>query len=120
MKGCLIAAALVAAPMLAHAADAPPTGPVDSTQVAWERVPDPRTAPQYYPDRAQRMQVSGTTKIQCQVMDDLTLSNCKVMEESPAGYAFGAKAIQLSHQYKAAAGTPIGVLVNMSTQWTPN
>ena len=60
---------------------------------------------QFYPERAQRMNMSGSARAVCTVADDRTLSNCAIMEEAPAGFAFGDALLKLSRLYQAAPET---------------
>ena len=92
--------------------------PVRAQDVHWQRVPTPALLSRYYPDRAMRMNQGGASSIQCQVMDDLLLSNCVVQDEAPAGFRFGDAAVSTAMFYSAASGTPIGERVIIKINWT--
>jgi protein TonB len=48
----------------------------------------------YYPDRAQRMEVSGKATISCTVTAKGTLESCSVVSENPADMGFGDAALK--------------------------
>jgi TonB family protein len=50
----------------------------------------------FYPDRAQRMSVSGRVQLSCQRIRAEKLEDCVVLSESPADYGFGAAALKMS------------------------
>jgi hypothetical protein len=58
-----------------------------------------------YPENARRLRISGAVKLRCDtVMVDHFeggLTNCRVIEESPAGYGFADSAVRLAGMYKA-------------------
>lgn len=91
--------------------------PVPAEAVNWERRPAGPQMARYYPDLAERMNKNGVTAIQCQVMDDLRLSNCSLSAEAPAGFGFGDASLKLAIFFKAAPGTPIGERVNITINW---
>lgn len=48
-----------------------------------------------YPSSALELGLSGTATLQCLASDDGVPNSCTVVEEDPAGYGFGAAAIQV-------------------------
>ena len=91
---------------------------VTAQQVNWARMPGPAELSRFYPGRAPGMRQSGTSSIQCQVMDDLLLSNCVVEEEAPAAMGFGDALLAMAGFYKAANDTPVGQRVVFKARWT--
>jgi protein TonB len=49
-----------------------------------------------YPDRAQRMEVSGRATIDCRITPAGRMEDCAVISESPEQYGFGPSAIKIS------------------------
>jgi len=78
----------------------------------WIRKPTGDDINQYYPDRAQRMEVSGRATISCTVTASGTLSGCSVSSEDPGDQGFGAAALKMSHIFKMKPqtrdGAPVG------------
>jgi len=54
----------------------------------------------FYPDRAQRYNVSGAAVIDCLVDSEGYLSDCTVVSETPADYGFGAAELQMAPLFK--------------------
>jgi periplasmic protein TonB len=54
----------------------------------------------YYPERAQREHVEGTAVINCLVTQEGTLTDCNLVSETPPGYGFGDKALEMSKLFK--------------------
>jgi TonB family protein len=50
----------------------------------------------YYPEEAQRVSESGFAVVQCLIKDDGGMQDCTFLSESPSGYGFGAKAVELA------------------------
>lgn len=66
----------------------------------WSAKPDADTLQTYYPDRAQRMNMSGTARVSCTVQPNGTLTACSVVSEDPPDYGFGTAAIKMAHYFK--------------------
>lgn len=77
----------------------------------WAKQPSVEDIARYYPDRAQRMEVSGRATIDCTVSAKFTLEACSVLSESPAAYGFGDAALYLSRFYRLKPVTLDGVPV---------
>lgn len=67
---------------------------------------------QYYPDRAQRMEVQGRTILTCSSVKDEHLDGCQVTEETPPGYDFGVAAIKMSEFLRYSPEAIDGVQVD--------
>lgn len=66
----------------------------EMTNPQWLTVPDASTLARLYPPKAIRRNVSGSALVECRVQLDQTLTDCKVLEETPPGYGFGQATIQ--------------------------
>ncbi len=62
----------------------------------------------YYPPRAAAERLDGRVLVECATTADGRLSQCHVLEESPAGYGFGEAAIRLSVLYRLRTATSDG------------
>lgn len=90
-----LAAALATAVLIgAGSALAETPGAIDTPVVSLE------TASRYYPDRAQRMEVSGWARVRCIPREDATLADCVVVGEEPAAYGFGQAVTMLATKLK--------------------
>jgi protein TonB len=82
------------------------------TNPDWLSKPDADSMAQYYPDRAQRLGVSGRAAITCTVTERGTLSECDVSSEEPAGQDFGTAALKMSRLFRMRPqtrdGQPVG------------
>ena len=82
----------------------PPTATVASPPLIehpkFEKTP---TVPQfmtYYPDTARRRGIAGRVVIECRVIPSGELTDCKILSETPTGYQFGEKALQLAVYFR--------------------
>ncbi len=66
----------------------------------WVKKPDGRDLANVLPAKAAREGVSGKATIRCRTTVEGFLEACKVLNESPEGYAFGAAALQLTPQFR--------------------
>jgi TonB family protein len=87
--------ALLLSMMLLQAAAAPPAGagPVKTPP------PQPTTGPlRYYPEAAWRDGIEGSAVIHCNLTAEKSakLTDCKVLNEQPAGAGFGEAAMRMS------------------------
>jgi TonB family protein len=87
----------------------PPTNAdFDITTPDWVRQPDSDDFARYYPDRAQRMAVSGHTSLHCVANANGTIGDCTVLSESPADQGFGDASLKLSKLFKLNPAMPDG------------
>jgi len=56
----------------------------------------------YYPDRAQRMEVSGWARIRCTIKADATLGDCEVVGVNPPALGFDWAALKLAPALRVA------------------
>jgi protein TonB len=70
------------------------------TNPNWLRKPTGDDIARYYPERAQRLSMSGRAVIGCMVAPDGRLVDCKVLSESPLQWGFGEAAIRMSSQFR--------------------
>ena len=54
----------------------------------------------YYPEAAQRARVEGTALVDCAILPDGYVDDCKLVSEEPAGFGFGAKALEMAPLFK--------------------
>lgn len=88
-----VALALISAP-LAHAQVA-----ARIENPAWIGEPDPEAFRRNYPNAAVVQQVEGSATIECLVRLDTTVS-CFVVVERPAGWGFGAAALEIARTFR--------------------
>ncbi len=105
----------------APAPEAPPR-PSVITNPDWLRKPSNEDMVRYFPDRAQRLEVSGRATISCTVTAKGTLTNCSVVSEDPADYGFGEATLKASKVMKmrplAKDGAPVeGGTVRIPLRW---
>ncbi|USQ94233.1 energy transducer TonB [Caulobacter sp. RL271] len=95
----------------------PVPGSVDpgSDEQIWARRPSTEDFQRNYPDRAQRMEISGRAVLSCMLDERGLLTNCAVVEETPAGYGFGEAALRLSRLFRAKPRTLDGQTVGGTT-----
>jgi protein TonB len=74
--------------------------PKKITRPDWLSQPDAAAMSRYYPERAQRLGVSGSATINCTVAANGTISGCDVVSETPSNYGFGDAARKLSRFFK--------------------
>lgn len=70
------------------------------TRPDWLTQPDAAAMSKYYPERAQRLGVSGSATINCTVAANGTISSCDVVSETPSNYGFGDAARKLARFFK--------------------
>ncbi len=91
----------------------PPPGaaPPLITEPAWLRKPDAHKFAEFYPLDAERTHVSGRATIGCRVLASGLLEACFVVDESPAGFGFGAAALKMASTFQMRPMTRNGTLV---------
>lgn len=70
----------------------------------WVRKPSPEEFEAAFPRKALEQGVSGRVVLKCTTSVDLSLKDCLIQSEEPAGYGLGAAALQLSHAAKVEPG----------------
>jgi len=92
----------------------PPEPPRPSviTSPDWLRRPSAEDMERYYPERAQRMNVSGRASISCTVNARGTLEGCSVTSEDPSDAGFGDAALRMSKLFKMRPMTKDGAPVD--------
>ena len=88
----------------------------------WSSVPGAEDAAKVYPRQAVDAGVGGRTTMQCAIANDLTLTDCSLVSEAPAGEGFGSAALQLVPEFSVKAsdidGAPVaGRKVFVSLSW---
>jgi TonB family protein len=88
--------------------DAGPIVPVKSTPVQIEKVPTNDELAELYPDRALRLEKSGSATIRCTVSAQGLPSDCLIVTEEPEGYGFGDAGVRALHKFVLKAATSNG------------
>jgi TonB family protein len=99
-KSLALIVALVAAPLSAKAQE--PDGS------EWAQLPSSEEFAAAYPSEAQRLGVTGRAVMRCQVSSQGSLSECRILSETPGGMGFGAAAIALAPKFLAKPDTRDG------------
>ena len=79
---------------------------------------------QCYPDRAERMNVSGTSTLRCSVTAKGTLESCEATSETPADMGFGQASVScLARLFRVSPmdqdGVPVsGGTITLTLHWT--
>jgi TonB family protein len=77
----------------------------------WATLPDGASLADHFPERAQRMGVSGRAKILCVAAEDGSLNSCEVLEEFPRGYGFGEATLRTARFFRLRATDQDGLNV---------
>lgn len=81
------------------------------TNPTWEQRPGAAELGAVFPERAIRMEQSGTVRLRCDVEASGAVSGCEVISEAPAGYGFGEAALRLQPFFRMKPTTPDGAAV---------
>ena len=113
----LVAKLLLAGVLAAGAAEAPANPPASKdTQIDWARLPSAEVMAHYYPPRAKAAGLGGWAIITCRADPSGKLHGCKVADEAPAGFGFGAATLAAAPTFEMSvpsAVTDLRVLVPM-------
>jgi TonB family protein len=78
----------------------------------WLKLPDADAMSRYYPPFAVFMSLQGRVRVSCVVTTSGSLSDCRVVSEVPAGFGFGAAALNMTDEFEMAPrtvdGAPVG------------
>ncbi|MBS0411093.1 MAG: TonB family protein [Proteobacteria bacterium] len=78
----------------------------------WARRPSAADMSRFYPEHAQRIGLSGSATIRCEVAASGGLQGCEVVSEAPANEGFGKAALKLSREFRMKPmtrdGEPVG------------
>lgn len=77
-----------------------PQAPRTITNPDWSSRPSGDDVARFYPDRAQRLEMSGSVTLNCLVTAKGTVSGCTVLSETPADFGFGEAALKLSRLFR--------------------
>jgi protein TonB len=97
----------------------PPPRPTVITAPDWASRPSADDVSRYYPDRAQRLSVSGKAEISCGVLANGKLTNCTIVSEDPPDQQFGDAALKLSKLFKMRPQSKDGVPTSGGTVRIP-
>jgi TonB family protein len=86
----------------------PPAASAFDVGPDWLIKPDPAMIGSFYPVGAAMKRLTGSAKVRCVVATDGSLKDCAVMEETPAGAAFGAAALEVAANAKMKPATKAG------------
>jgi TonB family protein len=77
----------------------------------WLKFPGWEDFSRVYPEKALRHGVEGTVTLACLAELDGSVSDCRVSQEAPADYGFGAAALQMAPRFKVFPGEVNGRVV---------
>jgi periplasmic protein TonB len=110
----------VAPPVIAKPAPPPPRQAVSVvTSPDWLRKPSGADIDREYPERASRLEKSGTVRLTCKVRANGTLENCNVLSENPRDLGFGDAALKLVPKFQMKPETRDGEPVNGASVTIP-
>jgi hypothetical protein len=81
------------------------------TKPVWAALPNGDALAQYFPERAQRMGVSGRAAMKCLAGEDGALNFCQIVAESPPGFGFGSATLKVAPFFRLGAADRDGVSV---------
>lgn len=93
---------------------ATPSPPGVIRNPVWIRRPTAEEAGRLYPERALNRGVAGSATLWCGIRADGTMTDCQVVDESPAGWRFGAAALSMAKFFRISPKTVDGKAVEGS------
>src|SRR5579871_3779862 len=79
-------------------------GPIPPKEIRYSKVPSADIFAHYYPDRAQRLMKEGMATLKCHITAEGALKDCRIAEESPLGFGFGAATVKMSAYFQLKPG----------------
>lgn len=97
----LVAKLVLAGVLAASAAEAPANPPPsNAAQIDWARLPSAEMMAAYYPEHARAAGVGGWAIISCRAYPSGKLHGCKIADEAPAGFDFGAATVAVAPKFQ--------------------
>lgn len=87
---------------------APPTPPSVIRNPVWISRPTPEQVGKLYPERAANRGMTGSATLWCGIRANGTMTDCQVVDESPAGWRFGAAALSMAQYFRISPKTVDG------------
>ena len=78
------------------------------TSPSWVRKPGPKEFARFYPDRAVRLEKSGSAVLACKVTSAGAVVGCQVASETPETFGFGEAALKLAPYFQLSPPTQDG------------
>ena len=92
----------------------PPTTPGVIRNPVWISRPTPEQVGRLYPERAADRGITGTATLWCGIRANGSMTDCQVVDESPAGWRFGSAALSMAQYFKISPKTVDGKAVEGS------
>lgn len=87
---------------------------------SWTSTPTPESLGEAFPGFASDAGIEGRARLKCELAVSGVLENCSVVSESPGGLGFGAAALSLSSEFRAAPSSRDGVPVRAEVAFPVN
>jgi protein TonB len=92
----------------------PPQSPGIIRNPVWISRPTPEQVGRLYPERAADRGITGSATLWCGIRANGTMTDCQVVDESPAGWRFGAAALSMAQYFRISPKTVDGKAVEGS------
>lgn len=83
----------------------PTTTPGVIRNPVWISRPTPEQVGRLYPERAADRGITGMATLWCGIRANGTMTDCQVVDESPAGWRFGAAALSMAQYFRISPKT---------------